>query len=156
MEEIMTLRRYLEEKRYDEAMIITIELENMSYDDKILRVMDFAELILLQLIKQDAEKRSARSWERSIDYALSHLVRANRKHRTGEYYLGEKDLVYAIEEAYSTALLMASTQAFEGIYSPEEIERRINRQHILDTALERILNEQEHSKDRYVGSKNDE
>jgi hypothetical protein len=89
MEEIMTLRRYLEEKRYDEAMIITIELENMSYDDKILRVMDFAELILLQLIKQDVEKRSARSWERSIGYALSHLVMANKKHRTGGYYLGD-------------------------------------------------------------------
>jgi hypothetical protein len=51
---------------------------------------------------------------------------------------------------------MASTQAFEGMYSPEEIERRINRQHIIDTALQRILNEQEHSKYRYVGSNNDE
>jgi hypothetical protein len=72
--------------------------------------------------------------------------------------------LYAIETAYSTALLMASTQAFEGMYSPEEIERRINRQHIIDTALQRIidtalqriLNEQEHSKYRYVGSNNDE
>lgn len=111
-------------------MILSIELENMSYDDKIHRAIDYGELILLQLIEQAAERRSVRSWGRSLEYALSHFVQSNKKHFTGGYYLTEKDIVYALKAAYSLALLMASVQAFEGMYSPEEIERRINRQDI--------------------------
>jgi len=58
MEELQELRHYIEERRYADALALVDELEEMSRDDKVNRIDSFAQILLLQLIKQGAEKRT--------------------------------------------------------------------------------------------------
>jgi len=41
MEELTTLRSYIEAKRYDEALALIAEMEEMSLDDKINKIGSF-------------------------------------------------------------------------------------------------------------------
>jgi hypothetical protein len=66
MEELLLLRQFIEEKQYDKALEIVDELEEMSREDKLNKIYSYAIILLLHLIKQEAEKRSTRSWEFSI------------------------------------------------------------------------------------------
>jgi hypothetical protein len=70
MEELLELRSYIEQQRYPEALNLIAELEEMSREDKINKIRSFAVILLLHLIKQEAEKRTTRSWDVSIHYFL--------------------------------------------------------------------------------------
>lgn len=51
-------------------------MEEMSCDDKITKIFSYAEILILHLIKQYAEKRSTRSWDASIRnwaYKISYI-----------------------------------------------------------------------------------
>ena len=66
MEELLTLRQYIEERNYDQALELVAELEEMSKEDKISKIFSYAVILLLHLIKQQAEQRTTRSWNFSI------------------------------------------------------------------------------------------
>ena len=61
MEEILELRQHLEAHRYEEAMMLVEEMDEMAKDDKITHISSFAEIILIHLIKQSVERRTTRS-----------------------------------------------------------------------------------------------
>ncbi len=61
MEELFELRTCLEQGRYTDAMALLGEMEEMSKDDKINKVQSFTIVLLLHLIKKDAQKRTTRS-----------------------------------------------------------------------------------------------
>ena len=67
MEELDELRQAIEAGDYDQALAILDELDAMSRDDKITKVMSYMRVFLVHLIKQVAEQRSTRSWEDSAD-----------------------------------------------------------------------------------------
>jgi hypothetical protein len=121
MEEIITLRKYLQEHRYDEALLIALELEDMSRDDKINRIASYAEILLLHVIKQDAERRTTRSWDLSVGNALAQISRTNKRRKAGGYYLDNDELREALNEAYYSALLQASGEAFEGQFTSKNL-----------------------------------
>jgi hypothetical protein len=66
MEELLELRRYIEEKNYDKALEIVGELEEMSKEDKINKIYSYTVILLIHLIKQEVEKRTTRSGDVSI------------------------------------------------------------------------------------------
>lgn len=142
MEEIITLRRYLEEHRYDEALHIAIELEDMARDDKIIRIGSFAEILLIHLIKRAAEQRTTRSWDDSIDHAIEQICRHNKRREAGGYYLRPDELQVAIREVYPSALRRAAREAFEGQFSPQQIAQKIDIERVLSEALTMILDKQ--------------
>jgi hypothetical protein len=47
----------IEQQRYVEALDLIAEMEEMSSEDKINKISSFAEILLLHLIKQEAEQR---------------------------------------------------------------------------------------------------
>ena len=51
MEELLTLRRYIEQQRYTEALDLLAELEEMSREDKVNKIYSLAKILLLHLIK---------------------------------------------------------------------------------------------------------
>jgi hypothetical protein len=142
MEEIMALRRYLEERRYDEALHIAIELEDMARDDKIIRIGSFAEILLIHLIKRAAEGRTTRSWDDSIDHAIEQICRYNKRRESGGYYLRPDELQAAVREVYPSALRRAAREAFEGQFSPQQLAQKIDAERILNDTLAMILNTQ--------------
>ncbi|MBI1923361.1 DUF29 family protein [Candidatus Poribacteria bacterium] len=145
MEELLELRRYVEQQRYAEALALIAEMEEMSREDKINKIYSYMEILLLHLIKQslprsigETEKRTTRLWELSIRNAVRHIVRVNKRQKSGGTYLGESDLREIIAEAYQPALERAALEVFEGHYDDQELGQQVNREKIEQKALELI------------------
>ncbi|MDQ3830399.1 MAG: DUF29 domain-containing protein [Candidatus Tectomicrobia bacterium] len=135
MEELLELRRYLEQQRYAEALELVAEMEEMSREDKINKIYSFAEILLLHLIKQEAEKRTTRSWDLTIRDLLRQIARVNRRRKSGGTYLDEAELCEIITEVYQPALERASLETFEGRYDDQELGQKVNRAAIEEKAL---------------------
>jgi hypothetical protein len=91
------------------------------------------------LIKQQAENRTTRSWEVSIRNSVREIQRENKRRQAGGYYLTPEELWETLEEAYLNAIDEASLEVEEGRYEPEELEKLVNREKILNRALGLIL-----------------
>lgn len=92
------------------------ELEEMSKSDKINKIFSYGIILLLHLIKQSAENRSTKSWETSIFNAVKQIQRTNQRHQAKRTYLTEEELAETLQDAYESALIKASVEAFEGRY----------------------------------------
>jgi hypothetical protein len=138
MEELEELRQAIEAGDYDQALTILDELDAMSRDDRITKVMSYMRVLLVHLIKQAAEQRSTRSWEDSIAEALDRIVMVNKRRKAGGYYLDETTLADALAETYPSALRRAAREAFEGIYTGEQLTTMVDREALLKAALQQI------------------
>lgn len=139
MEELLTLKELLLKGDVPGALVIVEELEEMSRNDIIRNIRSYAVILLLHLIKQQAENRTTRSWEVSIRNAIREIQRENKRRKAGGYYLTQKELLETLEEAYLNAVDQASLEVEEGRYDPEELEQRVNKPEILNYALTLIL-----------------
>ncbi|MGB7893581.1 MAG: DUF29 family protein, partial [Microcoleus sp.] len=66
MEELLTLKSLLLKGDIPGSLAIVEELEEMSKKDIIKTIRSYAVILLLHLIKQQAENRTTRSWDISI------------------------------------------------------------------------------------------
>jgi len=139
MEELLELKNLLLAGNVPDALILVEEMTEMSKDDKINKIFSFSIIVLLHLIKQQAEKLSTRSWETSISNSVRQIQRINQRRKTGGNYLTIEELKETLDDAYSSALRQGALEAFEGIYQPEEIEAMIDKNKIINQALELIL-----------------
>ena len=136
MDELQELRKRIEEKDYVAALQIIDELEEMSREDKLNKVYSYVVILLLHLIKQEAEQRTTSSWNRSIDNSVSRINRINKRRKAGGYYADRALLLEIIDEAYFEALREASYEAFEGKLSDQELGEKVNPQQIKNKAIE--------------------
>ena len=135
MEELLLLRELIEQKEYDQALEVVSELEEMSREDKLNKIYSYAVILLIHLIKQDAEERTTRSWEFSIYNSSKEIKRANKRKKTGGIYASEEDLKEILTEAFDTAIKKAALEAFEGIYTDKELKDKIEEDKIKFKAL---------------------
>jgi hypothetical protein len=142
MEELLELRRYIEQQRYAEALDLIAEMEEMSREDKINKIYSLTEILLLHLIKQDAEKRTTRSWDLTIRNAVRQIARVNKRRKSGGTYLDEAELREIIAEVHQPALERASLETFEGRYDDQELGQKVNRVIIEQKALQLIISSQ--------------
>lgn len=142
MEELLELREHIQQGRYASALVLIGEMEEMSLDDKINKMGSFVTILLLHLIKQHAEQRSTRSWDVAIRNATDQIVLSNRRRKLGGFYLTPEELGETIEEYYPIALRSASLEAFEGIYLPEDLAKRVDEPAVKEEALGLILEAQ--------------
>jgi hypothetical protein len=138
MEELLTLRQYIEERNYDQALELVAELEEMSKEDKISKIFSYAVILLLHLIKQQAEQRTTRSWDFSIYNSSKEIKKINKRRKSGGYYASEEELQEIINDAFDTAIRKAALEVFEGKYSPDELNARIDCVSITRDALKLI------------------
>ncbi|MEB3182697.1 MAG: DUF29 family protein [Nostocaceae cyanobacterium] len=145
MEELLELKDLLLKGDVTGALAIVEELEEMSRDDKINNIGSYAVILLIHLIKQQAENRSTKSWEVSIRNASREIQRKNKRRKAGGFYLTPEELRMALEEAYPNAIDRASLEVAEGRYEPEELENIINQEEILNRAISLISPSEEHN-----------
>ena len=139
MEELFALRAALEEHRYADAFAILGELEEMSKDDKIEKIYSYMVILLLNLIKQHAEQRTTRSWELSIHESVKKIRRINKRRKSGGHYLTQSELKENLTDAYSSALKMASLEAFSGQYTEDQLAQKVDKENLEKIALALIL-----------------
>ncbi|WP_445638566.1 DUF29 family protein [Nostoc sp. DSM 114161] len=142
MEELLTLKDLLVQGDIQAALLIVEELEEMSRNDIIKTIRSYAVILLLHLIKQQAENRTTRSWEVSIRNSIREIQRENKRRKAGGYYLTQEELRETLEEAYLNAIDEASLEVEEGRYEVQELEKLINAEEILNSALSLILPEE--------------
>ena len=139
MEELFTLKSLLLKGDVPGALAIVEELEEMSKNDIIDNIRSYAVILLLHLIKQQAENRTTRSWEVSIRNSVREIQRKNKRRKAAGYYLTSEELVETLEEAYLNAIDEASLEVEEGRYETEELEKLVNKEEILNRALALLL-----------------
>jgi hypothetical protein len=124
-----------------DALQLVEEMTEMSKDDKLNRISSFAKILLLHLIKRQAEGRTTRSWGASIENALYEIRKTNRRRKVGGNYLIEAELREAISDAYCVALSGAAAEAFGGCYTVVQLSEMIDRDTTIEDAMELILKE---------------
>ena len=139
MEELLTLKNLLLKGDIVGSLAVVEELEEMSRDDKINNIISYSIILLIHLIKQQAENRTTRSWDISIRNSIRQIQRKNKRRKAGGYYLNSEELAEALEAAYPDAIDQASLEVEEGRYQPEELEKFVNKQKIINRALMLIL-----------------
>ncbi|HBE17051.1 MAG TPA: hypothetical protein DEG17_04850 [Cyanobacteria bacterium UBA11149] len=135
MEELFTLKDLLLKGDISGALIVVEELEEMSRDDKINTISSYAVILLLHLIKQQAEKRTTRSWDLSIRNSSWEIQKKNKRRKAGGYYLTLEELRIALEEAYPRAIDKAAVEVEEGRYDSAILKKMVNREEILTQAM---------------------
>jgi len=139
MEELLTLKDLLVKGDVQEALLIVEELTEMSRNDIIKTIRSYAVILLLHLIKQQAENRTTRSWEVSIRNSVREIQRENKRRKARDYYLAPEELLEILAEAYLNAIDEATLEVEEGRYESEELEKLVNREEIINRALVLIL-----------------
>ncbi len=104
MEELLELRQMLEQGKVQEALLLVNELEEISLSDKINKIDSYGVILLMHLIKQQAEQRSTRSWEFSIENAVREINKTNKRPKSQGFYLDMPEIRDILEQAYPTAV----------------------------------------------------
>ena len=144
MEELWELRCHLEAGDYGAALQVLDELDEMSRKDTIYKIQSCMEIILIHLMKQQAEQRTTRSWDLSIRTSCHRIQRLNKRRKTAGWFLTVAELREALGEVYDDALDRAAFEAFAGQYTTSALAARVHRQEILAQALA-LIQPEEHT-----------
>ncbi|CAN1209547.1 DUF29 family protein [Tumidithrix helvetica PCC 7403] len=135
MEELLELRTLLMGGHITDALLLVDEMTEMSKDDKLNKIYSFAKVLLLHLIKQQAENRTTRSWDLSIKNAVREIQRTNQRRKAKGNYCEPFELRETIEDAYDIALDAAAGEVFEGRYEADALGAMVDRDRTIDYAI---------------------
>ena len=135
MEELIQLRESIEQHDFKTALQIVDDLEEMSVEDKLNKIFSYMVILLLHLIKEDAEKRLTKSWKLSINNSVKQINRTNKRRKSGGYYAKQEDLIEIINDAFGLALEGAAIEAFGGVYNEQEVLNMIDVKRIKNKAI---------------------
>jgi hypothetical protein len=110
----------------------------MGRKDIVKTIRSYSIVLLIHLIKRQVEKRTTRSWDVSIRNSIREIQRENKRRKAGGYYLNYEELMETLEDAYLNAIDQASLEVSEGIYEPQELEKLVNREELLNQAFQLI------------------
>ncbi|MDJ0558576.1 MAG: DUF29 family protein [Microcystis sp. M53599_WE4] len=140
MEELLELKALLLKGDIKGSLAILENLEDMSKNGIISTIRSYAVILLLHLIKQQAENRTTRSWDVSIRNSVREIQRQNKRRKAAGYYLSDEELTDTLNDAYLNALDAASLEVESGRYQSEQIEAIIDKNKLISTAFLLIKN----------------
>jgi hypothetical protein len=135
MEELLELKALLLKGDIKGSLAIVEELEDMSKNGIISTIRGYAVILLLHLIKQQAENRTTRSWDVSIRNSVREIQRQNKRRKAAGYYLSDEELTETLNDAYLNALDAASLEVESGRYQSEQIEAIIDKNKLISDAF---------------------
>ncbi len=135
MEELLELRHCIEERRYDDALHIISEMDDMARADKITKIESYLIVLLLHCIKQSAEQVTTRSWERSIRNSVEAIQRTNKRRTASGNYLSNEELRGLLDEVFHSALADAADEAFGGAFTSQQIAAKIEAEIVKERAM---------------------
>lgn len=140
MEELLELKALLLKGDIKGSLAIVEDLEDMSKNGIISTIRSYAVILLLHLIKQQAENRTTRSWDVSIRNSVREIQRQNKRRKAAGYYLSDQELTDTLNDAYLNALDAASLEVESGRYQSEQLEAIIDKNKLISTAFILIKN----------------
>ncbi|BBH38571.1 conserved hypothetical protein [Microcystis aeruginosa PCC 9809] len=140
MEELLELKALLLKGDIKGSLAIVEDLEDMSKNGIISTIRSYAVILLLHLIKQQAENRTTRSWDVSIRNSVREIQRQNKRRKAAGYYLSDEELTDTLNDAYLNALDAASLEVEAACYQSEQIEAIIDKNKLISDAFLMIKN----------------
>ena len=140
MEELLDLKQLLLKGDIKGSLALVEDLEEMGRKAIIDKIRSYAIILLLHLIKQQAEKRTTKSWDVSIRNSIREIINTNKRRKAGCYYLLSEELKEIFVAAYPNALDLASLEVASGSYEAEELAKMVNQDEIINFALSKITN----------------
>ena len=140
MEELLELKALLLKGDIKGSLAIVEDLEDMSKNGIISTIRSYAVILLLHLIKQQAENRTTRSWDVSIRNSVREIQRQNKRRKAAGYYLSDQELTDTLNDAYLNALDAASLEVEAACYQSEQIEAIIDKNKLISDAFLLIKN----------------
>ena len=140
MEELEALRKMIEDHDYSAALGLIDEMDEMGQKAIRNQIYSLIKVLLVHLMKQQAEARTTRSWDLSIANAIDQINSTNTRNDKGSRYIAENELAELIDKAYAIALKNASAEAFGGALSEKEFAKHLETARVKKEALNLILN----------------
>jgi hypothetical protein len=140
MEELLDLKQLLLQGDIKGSLALVEDLEEMGRKAIVDKIRSYATILLLHLIKQQAENRTTRSWDVSIRNSTREIINTNKRRKASGYYLSNEELAETLVTAYLNAIDSASLEVAEGRYEPDELAAMVDRQAIITSALSKISN----------------
>ncbi|MBD2291129.1 MAG: DUF29 family protein [Microcystis sp.] len=119
---------------------IVEDLEDTSKNGIISTIRGYAVILLLHLIKQQAENRTTRSRDVSIRNSVREIQRQNKRRKAAGYYLSDEELTDTLNDAYPNASDAASLEVESGRYQSEKLEAIIDKNKLISDAFLLIKN----------------
>jgi Domain of unknown function DUF29 len=133
-QELIELRQSILEGRYDDALEIIDDLEDMSKQAILRKIEAFLVRLYIHLIKNQIEQRLTNSWIASISDSIIQIAKLNIKDNKKSYYIQVDEWQEYLEEALTMAIRPASAEIFDGTLKPSQVSQRINQEVLLDVA----------------------
>ena len=140
MEELLDLKQLLLQGDIKGSLTLVEELEEIELKAIIDKIRSYAIILLLHLIKQQAENRTTKSWDVSICNSTREIINTNKRCKAGGYYVSSEELAEILVAAYPNALDSASLEVAEGRYESDELAAMVNQESIITFALSKISN----------------
>ncbi len=147
-QELIELRQSILEGRYDDALEIIDDLEEMSKQAILRKIEAFLVRLCIHLIKNQIEQRLTNSWIASISDSVIQIAKLNIKAHQKSYYIQADEWLEYLEEAVAMAIRPASAEIFAGTLKPSQVSQRLNRETLINIAQQLLdLTYKYHPKD---------
>ncbi|WP_414526721.1 DUF29 family protein [Nodularia chucula] len=133
-QELIELRQSILEGRYDDALEILDDLEEMSKQAILRKIEAFLVRLFIHLIKNQIEQRLTNSWIASISDSVIQIAKLNIKSNEKSYYIKTDEWQEYLAEALSIAIRPASAEIFQGNLKPSQITQRLNQEELINFA----------------------
>ena len=138
-QELMELRQSILEGRYDDALEIVDDLEDMSKQGTLRKIEAFLVRLVIHLIKNQLEQRLTNSWIASISDSVIQIAKLNIKDNQKSYYIKSDEWGEYLVESVEMAIRPASAEIFSGTLKPSQVSQRLNREELIDFAENLLL-----------------
>ena len=121
MEELLEMRQLLQAGRYPEALALATEIEDMGRKGLTHNIGNYLQVLLIHLIKQQAEQRTTHSWEVSIRNAVFEITDLNARPDDRGVYLTEDEVRALLAHVWPNAVRRASLEVAEGHHTERDL-----------------------------------
>lgn len=134
MEELLELKELLINGEVESALLLVGDLEEMGKKGVARNIRSYAKVLLLHLVKQQAEKRTTKSWDTSIRNAVREIKDVNARPKSKGTYLSDEELYETISAARDSAIDEAAIQCCEGAYEAWQIKEMVDENELIEKA----------------------
>lgn len=132
-QELLNLRLSIVEGRYEDALELVDELEEMSRQAILRNIESFLIRLMVHLIKNQIEERLTNSWVASISDSILRIQKLNLKAKAS-YYVNSDEWLPFLEEAIEAAVAPASVEVLNGRLNAVHLSKQIDRDRVIATA----------------------
>ncbi|MGB7412755.1 MAG: DUF29 family protein [Thermosynechococcaceae cyanobacterium] len=133
-QELLDLKLSIVERRYDDALELVDELEDMSKQAILRNIESFLVRLMVNLLKNEMEQRLTNSWVASISDSIVKIKKLNLKGNKISYYVNSDEWLPLLEEAVEVAIAPASVEILNGQLNALQLSRQVNRASVNTTA----------------------